>query len=378
MRPQNISVYRSKSQGAYCLDIPAGLAPDGKRHRRYFPSKKEADDEKSRLTAEIRRHGTDSPLLPLTEQLALKELSEKVARLGGDLRAIVNDWVARQAKSSIAVSELCEDFIDNRAAGFSAPYVTAISNSVSHWKRHYGNVVARSIDGKMARDMLNKMGATPSMWNFHRRHLSVIMSHAVSLGFAEFNPFAQLKPRATPPRTIHILTPDQMVAALAVASKSRNAGWLVPYLALCGFSGCRVEEVYRLNWPAIGEKQIDLPIAGTKTKSRRLVAISPNLAEWLAPYRQPKGCVVPLTPNRWGKAMQEFRAKLPFEWHQNVLRHSFCSYHLASTGNMHDTAMEAGHRTTKMLFQHYLNGVTKDEAAEWWDIRPAAHSSPHT
>lgn len=56
-------------------------------------------------------------------------------------------------------------------------------------------------------------------------------------------------------------------------------------------------------------------------------------------------------------------------WPQNVMRHSFVSYHLAQFGDIQTTALEAGH-SPDMLFRHYRELVTKDAAAEFWSITP--------
>jgi hypothetical protein len=56
-------------------------------------------------------------------------------------------------------------------------------------------------------------------------------------------------------------------------------------------------------------------------------------------------------------------------WPQNVTRHSFVSYHLAQFQNAGKTALEAGH-SEQMLFNHYRELVTSDEAAAFWAITP--------
>ena len=47
------------------------------------------------------------------------------------------------------------------------------------------------------------------------------------------------------------------------------------------------------------------------------------------------------------------------------MRHSFASYHLALHESADKTALEMGHRDTRMLFRHYREIVTKGEAVEY-------------
>ena len=45
------------------------------------------------------------------------------------------------------------------------------------------------------------------------------------------------------------------------------------------------------------------------------------------------------------------------------------AYHLAEHQSAEKTALEMGHRDTKMLFEHYRELVTKEAAKRYWKIR---------
>jgi len=47
------------------------------------------------------------------------------------------------------------------------------------------------------------------------------------------------------------------------------------------------------------------------------------------------------------------------------------SYHLAEWQSASKTALEAGH-TEQILFNHYRELVTKEDAKEFWSITPTA------
>jgi hypothetical protein len=57
-------------------------------------------------------------------------------------------------------------------------------------------------------------------------------------------------------------------------------------------------------------------------------------------------------------------------WKANALRHSFISYRLAQTKDMAAVALEAGNSPT-MIFRHYRELATEEEAADWFGILPA-------
>jgi hypothetical protein len=63
------------------------------------------------------------------------------------------------------------------------------------------------------------------------------------------------------------------------------------------------------------------------------------------------------------------KAQIPGGWRQNALRHSFISYRVAETGDVARTSLEAGN-SPKVVFRHYREVVTEDEAKAWFSILP--------
>jgi integrase len=112
---------------------------------------------------------------------------------------------------------------------------------------------------------------------------------------------------------------------------------------------------------------IEVTAAKSKTRRRRLVPLQPNLKAWLA-----IGGVVPLRDvnQRMRLFTAALRKKHGIDWTHNVTRHSWCSYHLAQFRSAAETALQAGH-SEQMLFTHYRELVTPDQAKEFWSIVPA-------
>jgi hypothetical protein len=57
------------------------------------------------------------------------------------------------------------------------------------------------------------------------------------------------------------------------------------------------------------------------------------------------------------------------------LRHSFASYHLAHFRDAAKLALELGHTDQVLIFRHYRELVKPDEAAKYWNIRPATQTN---
>lgn len=147
---------------------------------------------------------------------------------------------------------------------------------------------------------------------------------------------------------------------------------LVPIMAVGSFGGLRPEESARLTWDMVDfkRKHIDLPAEITKDGDRRIVDMSDNLFEWLLACRQTSGSVLPSNFRR--KRWVLSRAMGWTAWPEDVLRHSFGSYHLAHYRNAALTAEQMGHKNARMLYSHYRE-VVKDaeDVTAYWNLRPS-------
>ena len=137
-------------------------------------------------------------------------------------------------------------------------------------------------------------------------------------------------------------------------------------LALRYFAGLRTTEATGIDEKEIGTKFIEVTAAKSKTRSRRLVTVTPALAAWLA-----IGGVLPLKQIHNRLRAVTLASGVP--WGKSVTRHSFVTYHLAAFQSAGQTALQAGH-TEQILFNHYREIVTPEVAAEFWAIRPGAIS----
>ena len=180
---------------------------------------------------------------------------------------------------------------------------------------------------------------------------------------------------------IAIFTPAELRRLLAAAKNDFK-----PVIALQAFAGLRSAEVMRLDWRDVklSRGHIELGANKTKTAARRLVPISANLREWLAPHAKKTGRVFAHTRAYFHVLQRDTaaatgheadektgRAALAaVEWKQNALRHSAISYRVAETGDVNRIALESGN-SPAMIFQHYRELVTPEDAMQWFAIAPA-------
>jgi integrase len=131
-----------------------------------------------------------------------------------------------------------------------------------------------------------------------------------------------------------------------------------------------------LDWSEIDLKRgwITVGSAKSKTGSRRMVAIAPNLAAWLAPHARPVGPVWSGSHEQYYGAQQATALAAGIQWKSNALRHSYASYRCAQTGDAGKVAGELGN-SAAVVHRHYRELVTPDQAEAWFGIRPVSSNS---
>jgi integrase len=189
-----------------------------------------------------------------------------------------------------------------------------------------------------------------------------LYNFAVRRGLVSFNPAAGVElpviENFAPP-AIH--TPAEVRQVLE-AARARDPD-VCRHLAIRYFAGVRSSEAHRMTEQdlLLDRGVIEVPAVKAKTRRRRLVTIQENLRAWL----ELEGELRPISPMTVRAVIRASKV----EWHHNVTRHSFVSYHLAQFQNAAKTALEAGH-TEQMLFSNYRELVTPDQAKVFWSIVP--------
>ena len=74
------------------------------------------------------------------------------------------------------------------------------------------------------------------------------------------------------------------------------------------------------------------------------------------------------------EAMRNAAADAKIKWKQNALRHSFITYRLAEIQDVNRVALEAGN-SPQMIFRHYRELATPDQARTWFSIAPGPVSN---
>jgi hypothetical protein len=159
---------------------------------------------------------------------------------------------------------------------------------------------------------------------------------------------------------------------------------------LGAFAGLRPEaEAMKLQWQDIDWQSFEICITKSKNEiSHRIIGFkdfaAPLLA-WLSPYVKEAGKIYPYqstTPyiHRLERARYFAAQRLEAsgleaprlrDWPQDVVRHTFATFHSTHFGDVNRTADTLGHGfSTKMLRTHYRGLVSPSETPIYWSLHP--------
>ena len=354
--------------------VVEGLRVNGKRTRKFFPTRREAEAWLRKASARLRKEGESAIHMPEKLRIEAVSCAERLKPYGKTLTDATEHFLAHiEALSrSCTISELIHQFmVSKKQDRASARYLKDLRNRLDTFAAHFGEVIVAEVTPSQIDDWLRSLKVAAQTRNNYRTVLQTYFGYAISRGYAQENPVRQIAKAKVVRGAPDIFTPVQMQEVLEIAPRD-----FVPFIAIGGFAGLRSAEIERLDWSEIdlSGKLIHVKAEKSKSAQRRLVTISDNLTAWLAPHMRNSGPVVDV--ERSIVARRETRKALGVKsWPANALRHSFASYHLAHYKNAAATAAELGHTSPAMLYKHYRELVRPNEAAKWWNIAPSADYS---
>lgn len=361
----------------------------GRQRRKWFPSDREARAWKRQKEAELLRTAPNEEPITAEERRAVMLARERAV----PLESAVRDWLQKEdvRARSISVAALIDERLEAvDREGRSKRYRDTLRARLRPLREAWGERLASDISpSDVAAWLFQRPDLAPRTIGHLRTMLHGLFVTAVDLGACVTNPVIRVRaPRVPRVGEIGILQVDQARHLLESADDI-----LRPVIAIGLFAGLRRAEILQLDWEEVrlGRGFIEVRAAKAKTARRRLVTVQPALRRWLVEVPQ-RGPIWPANFERrfddllrrcgWRGKSAWVPADLRPEngrrppWPHNALRHSFASYHLAHFQDAARTALELGHSDTRLLFEHYRELVTPQEAQQYWEISPHAQGLP--
>jgi integrase len=257
---------------------------------------------------------------------------------------------------------ITEMLVEKQQDGLSVLWIRQLTNILARFSAAFTGSLS-TLRGPMLNDWLRATFKANKTRNNARICLTTLVSFSKGKGYlprdwAEMDAVSIAKASSNP---ILIYTPGEFSALLAAATER-----LLPVLLFGGLAGLRSAEIERLDWADVRANHVVVTAQAAKTGARRIVPLCDTLAAMLKPLRRPAGMV--LDTQDTGSELPKWSKAHGLLWKKNALRHSYISYRLSQVSNAAQVAMEAGN-SAKMIFQHYRELVTSEQADEWFNVR---------
>ena len=333
--------FRAHQQAdGWVVSVPPTMSADGKRHRRKFRTRAEAD----RYAAKVRTtyaSGRRGALIPAALALEAAEAQRLLEGTGIRLLDAAREAARRHAGGKGAQT-------------FRKRWLAAMNEGEGHWSARYTDDMSRMVRwlpewflampvGEIDEDRIAEAlsEVAPSTARMRARMISAVLTERR----------AKAPRRAAP----EILTAAQAQALLDACDspEERRA------VALLLLAGVRPDpesgEISRLRWEDIGAQHVLIRPEASKTRTDRLIPITPRLRRELRGHPA-EGSV---TPAGWKRRWARIRKAAGITGH-DITRHTFASHFLAWRGE--DRTKEAmGHTAdSRTLFRHYRRAVTPE------------------
>ena len=221
------------------------------------------------------------------------------------------------------------------------------------------------IDSKVCQDWLEKSFRSPSQFNKGRTFLSGFFSYAQKKRWIDKNPVSEISPKRTKETEIKALSLEEIYKLINTLQSEKHKDCASAF-GIMLWAGVRPKEVSRLKWKDIDfeENIITIRSIASKTGGTRHIEMLDVLKTWLEKFKKsPEEKICPPNWIRKWKAMRD-EAGFKGKWINDVLRHTFASYHLKYFKNMIRLQNEMGHRDLNLLRTRYVNmtGITQESA----------------
>ena len=347
-----------------------------KRFQKGFQTRGEAFSFAKDRQQHLIRHGNQDHEITGQERHAVIAFRNISAKLPENTQSIsLYDLVLEYekrigiSKCSSTIEDLIGEYLHSlEARRLSKSYIEATRRRIERFANDHKGEQIGDIGSDEIGTWLYQLQVGERTINHYRAALLQLFNFALKLNLVRSNPVAVVDKVKTKSGEIGILTPKQASGLLIHSSPEIQA-----VVAIGLFAGLRRSEIDRMTWEDIHFEKgfLEVKAKNSKSAARRLVEIRPCLRAWLEPLRQPHGKLMPTEMIYRRRLNDASKAAGIMNWPNNALRHSFASYHLAAFQDASALALEMGHSTTRMIFQHYRALVTTAEALSYWNISPA-------
>ena len=396
-----------KTYSAYQVTIPGKVyGKKYSRKRRQFATKLEAEKWASETLEGKELIGQEFFKATDEERQEFGNCMPKLREKGLTLTEAVEFALLRLKPKGgeRTIGEITKELIESKRVRFERGELRPMSfkefkNRSSKFANDFEQIPVYHLTVHDLKSWLTSLNVSPRTNFNYLSIISEVLKYAVQKGYLAISPADELTDHdrkelcgsGNSEMEPNILT-IKKVQNLLEAARNNPELELLGAITLGLFCGIRVEELKRLNWADVHDRDETpvVTISGKIAKKRRIrhVDIPENALQWLSLCNDRNGNVA---KNKHSSDHEKrFRKLLRFAgfgkvdekgiwksgWDNNAMRHSFGSYHYALHGNPLETARQLGHKSSdQVLFDHYRALAKKSDGEKFFSIKPAASAA---
>lgn len=378
LKPTRIKSRQAQGLHSWCLNIPPELNPEGKRQRKFFATRADADAECEKLRARRDNFGTSLTGMTAARIAEAAEAFKLLDRAQINLLDAVRSHLAmvRTRTASVTLRAAFERFAELKQ-GKSPKYRQEIRQACATFEPLADRMICDVAPADLE-PILDRLPAAAR--NAKMRRLRSVFNLAIKRGWMNplSSPIARLDFADGTSKEVETYTVQEARAMFQSALGSDAA--LIPFLTLGFFCGIRPDgELQKLEWNDVKldgpNPQVVIRPEISKTHRRRFVDLAPNAIAWIEAYRQSggelNGKIVPFSASTLRRKRRQNRKNAKVSrWIQQGMRHTYCSNWLAIHKDVNQLVLQSGHDSVETMWRRYHRGVTEAEAQAFWSIRP--------
>ena len=286
---------------------------------------------------------------------------------------VAQEWLAGRDKHRLQTSVVAADasarYLTARASeGIEKATLCHARKDMSRFVAKFGSRLLGDIKPDELRAWLTTLPFSEVTKRNHYKRVNAFWKWARLEGLAAVNPCDSIKSPARESNDVSVLSVADVQKLFETAARLRPQ--VCAKLALEAFAGLRFSSAARLVKADVNfkDKGITLPAAKIKTRRRHYIdGLPTNLWRWLR-VAPPEAWT--LTERQYLTLKGEAFTLAGVTNPGNVLRHSFCSYHVAANKDAARTAVILCHANPSMLYQHYKGRAAEKDARSYFRIKP--------
>lgn len=247
--------------------------------------------------------------------------------------------------------------------------IRCIGNRLLRTKPELGKRNFSELSVSECEEWLNAAFHTNQQFNKARAMLHGLFEFAIRREWCDKNPIKRIERKKVIEKEILPLKLSETKRLIKTAQNESPVYAVVA--ALLVYTGIRPREVRRLTWRDIDteEKTITVRSQCSKTGGVRQVEIPPVLNRLLITHKSQNSSHI--CPTDWQRRWRKIRDNSGFRgrWVQDVLRHTYASFHAKNYADLPRLQLNMGHRDLSLLRSRYINmhGISRTEAKSFFN-----------